>query len=115
VRAELLGRWAAVIATIVAITARGASMQVQVALCQAPLMTTPEARHPKNCSTCGKGPYRLSARAGRTENYKGFDIELPADYPLMECDACGDILMSPADMKFLAPLIEAQHHALTSV
>jgi len=73
---------------------------------KAVLMTTDEARRPKNCSVCGKGHYQHTARAGRTEEYKGFSVELPADYPLLECDACGELLMSPADMKYLAPFIE---------
>jgi hypothetical protein len=70
-------------------------------------MTTSEARQPKNCSTCGKGHYQRTARPGRTEEYKGISVELPADYPLLECDACGELLMSPADMEYLAPFIEA--------
>jgi hypothetical protein len=64
-------------------------------------------REPKCCATCGKGHYRRVARAGRYETYKGVRVELPASFALLECDSCGEILMSPKEMEQLAPIFEA--------
>jgi hypothetical protein len=70
-------------------------------------MTTASPPQPKLCAACGYGHPRRTARPGRFEQYKGFSIELPADHPLLECDACGEILMTPKDMAELEPFIEA--------
>jgi hypothetical protein len=72
-------------------------------------MTSP--RQPKRCAECGKGHYHRTKRAGRFEDYKGFKVELPADVPLMECDVCHEILMTPRDMETLAPIVEAAHRS----
>lgn len=72
---------------------------------------TSELKKPKLCVDCGKGQYRRIARAGRIENYKGFEIEIPAEIELLECDICHEILMGPEDMEKLAPVIEASYFA----
>lgn len=61
----------------------------------------------KLCAQCGKGHYRRTARPGRTEEYNGIEVEIPADVALLECDACHEILMSPKDMEVLSHIFEA--------
>lgn len=59
----------------------------------------------KKCATCGKGNCIRTARVGRVEEHDDFIIEIPAGMSLLECDACHEILMSPADMEALEPFV----------
>ena len=60
------------------------------------------------CVTCGKGVLARTARAGRTDVYKGVELPLPETLPLVECPACGERYISPADAeKIDAALAEA--------
>ncbi len=72
-------------------------------------------RAPKLCPTCGKGTFSRFARAGRTEMYKGYAYELPADLVLKECSVCGEIPMTPAEIDRVSDVLEELHRArLTS-
>ncbi len=73
----------------------------------------PAKRTPKKCSNCGDGYMKRSARAGRVlRDYKGFDIVLPHDHVLKECESCGEISFSHDDMQALSDLIEAEYRRL---
>ena len=71
-------------------------------------MTTPK-KTPKRCPTCGQGTPTRFARAGRKETHRGYEYELPADLSLLECRACGEVMMTPADIDAVDAILEAKH------
>lgn len=57
------------------------------------------ARKPpaRRCVACGQGVLERRARSGRVDVYKGMELPLPADLPLVECVACGERYVTAAD------------------
>lgn len=75
-------------------------------------MTDKKVPKVRQCDNCGHTPLRRSARAGRMETYKGFEIELPADIELTECDACGERYDASEDILNIDSFLKDKYYAI---
>ncbi|OGQ10700.1 MAG: hypothetical protein A2138_09295 [Deltaproteobacteria bacterium RBG_16_71_12] len=69
------------------------------------------AKKPKTalCPACGKGTLEYRARAGRSFHYKGFEYPIASKMKLVECDTCGEMPMTPAEVAALEGPIAELH------
>ena len=74
-------------------------------------MTASKARE-RRCAACGKGPLKRTARAGRVDVYKGVELPIPAELPLVECVACGERYITAADAEKIDDALAASYTAL---
>ena len=65
----------------------------------------------RQCDECGYVPLRRFARAGRTEKFKGLELELPATLELTECESCGERYDSGDDGEILEHLLRELYAA----
>src|SRR5262245_5789931 len=61
------------------------------------------------CPICGEGNLAYGARAGRVFAYKGFDYPIPSTTKLVECSACHELSMTPAEIEAIEGPIAALH------
>lgn len=66
----------------------------------------------RRCSACGEGPLRRFARKGRTDVYKGIELPLPADLPLVECASCGERFVTAVDAEKIDAVLGETYLAL---
>jgi hypothetical protein len=68
------------------------------------------------CPACGHGKMLYRARAGRTFEYKGFEYPIPATLKLVECDACHEMPLTPAEVAEIeGPIAELHRGRMASL
>ncbi|MCC7108210.1 MAG: YgiT-type zinc finger protein [Deltaproteobacteria bacterium] len=69
------------------------------------------ARKPpaRRCVACGQGALERRTRSGRVDVYKGMELPLPADLPLVECVACGERYVTAADAERIDRALSAAY------
>lgn len=63
----------------------------------------------RTCRECGAGTVRLVARPGRTWRYRRLSLEVPPDFEIPTCDACGEEWLDRDQAQALDAALRAQY------
>jgi hypothetical protein len=63
----------------------------------------------RRCRECDKGTIRLVATPGRTWRYRRMMLDVPADFEIPTCDACGEEWLDPKRADALDELLQGQY------